>query len=227
MKPVSLRKMSSILLRRPSRILREINSNALMVEWSRRNVAEKICADRFEMYEYINSSVLHSVAIDYLEFGVFQGQSLFKWADINTENNSRFYGFDSFEGLPETWDGVTTSKRERHFDVGGSIPQTDDSRIHFIKGLFQDTLQGFLSAYEPHGRVVVHNDSDLYSSTLYCLTMLDSILASGSVLIFDEFYSSSHEFQAFYDYAVAYRRRYSVLAAVGRDPYKQIAIRLD
>jgi hypothetical protein len=110
---------------------------------------------------------------------------------------------------------------------GGVIPQTDDSRIHFIKGLFQDTLRDFLSGYEPCGRVVVHNDSDLYSSTLYCLTMLDSILVSGSLLIFDEFYSSSHEFQAFSDYAAAYRRKYSALAAVGRDPYKQIVIRLD
>jgi hypothetical protein len=52
MKPVSLRKMSSLLLNKPSRILREINSNALMVEWSRHNVAKKIFADRFEMYEH-------------------------------------------------------------------------------------------------------------------------------------------------------------------------------
>ncbi|HYQ71050.1 MAG TPA: TylF/MycF/NovP-related O-methyltransferase [Gammaproteobacteria bacterium] len=219
--------MSSLLLRKPSKILREINSNALMVEWSSQHVAERIFTDRFEMYEYINSSVLHSEIIDYLEFGVFQGESLFKWADINNNSSSRFYGFDSFEGLPEIWDGVTVSKRERHFDVGGVIPQTNDHRIHFIKGLFQDTLQNFLSGYEPGGRVIVHNDSDLYSSTLYCLTMLDNILACGSLLIFDEFYSSSHEFQAFYDYATAYRRKYSVLAAVGKDPYKQVAIVLD
>jgi len=224
---LSLRRMSSLVLGRPSRLLREINSNALMVEWSRQHVAERIFDDRFTMYEYVNSAELQSATIDYLEFGVFQGESLFKWAEINTDRNSRYYGFDSFEGLPETWDGVSDSKLESHFDTGGNIPQTADSRIHFVKGLFQDTLRDFLASYMTAGRVVIHNDSDLYTSTLYCLTMLDSIIGSGSILIFDEFYSSSHEFQAFVDYTNAYRRKYSVLAAVGKDPYRQIAIRFE
>ena len=69
-----------------------------------------------------------------------------------------------------------------------------------------------------------NNDSDLYSSTLYCLTMLDKFLVDGAILIFDEFYSSSHEFQAFIDYTRAYQKQYKVLASVGKDPYIQVVI---
>jgi len=59
------------------------------------------------------------------------------------------------------------------------------------------------------------------------LTQLDALLVGGSLLIFDEFYSSSHEFQAFYDYTKSYLRRYRVLAAVGRDPCLKTAIYLE
>ena len=227
MKSFSLRKISSLILSKPSKVLCEINSNALMEAWSQRNSADTVFKHRFELYEYINSSVLSYESIDYLEFGVFQGKSISKWTEINKNGSSRFYGFDSFEGLPETWDGDLESKAAKHFDVGGRIPKTDDVRLLFIKGLFQDTLPEFLASYTPRNRIVVHNDSDLYSSSLYCLTMLDSILVKGSILIFDEFYSSSHEFQAFIDYTRAYRKKYSVLASVGKNPYMQIAIMIE
>ena len=227
MKKIPLRKISSLFFSRPSKILREINSNALMLEWSKQNITENIFNSIFELYEYINSSILHSDRIDFLEFGVFKGRSLFKWAEINKNIDSRFYGFDSFEGLPEVWNCVSKPLPEKQFDVRGCAPETNDKRIQFIKGIFQDTLRTFLNNFTPKGRLVVHNDCDIYSSTLYCLTMLDEILVKGSILIFDEFYSSSHEFQAFFDYYRAYRKKVKVLASVGENPYAQIAIMLE
>jgi hypothetical protein len=35
---------------------------------------------------------------------------------------------------------------------------------------------------------VIHNDSDLYSSTLYALTMMDRIVPLDAIVIFDEFW---------------------------------------
>ena len=227
MKTVPFRKISSLFLQKPSKLLREINSNALMVEWSRDNSTDIVLSTRYELYEYVNLSILKNEKIDYLEFGVFEGETIFKWAGLNKDSGSRFYGFDSFEGLPEVWDGVLESKKTKHFDVGGNVPMSDDERIRFVKGWFQDTLKEFLRGFTPEGRLIIHNDSDLYSSTLYCLTMLDDILIKGSIIIFDEFYSSSHEFQAFADYTSAYQRKYSVLGSVDKDPYKQVAIMMD
>lgn len=222
-----LRRFANYILPRPSTFLRELNSNALMTEWAKLNRTTKIFKHRFDLYEFINSSVVESNPIDFFEFGVYKGTSLFKWAELNADVGSRFYGFDSFEGLPEAWDRVRKVKKQGHFDVGGQIPDTADHRIRFVKGLFQRSLPPFIADFVPRNRLIVHHDSDLYSSTLYCLTKLDAILREGSIVIFDEFYSSSHEFQAFADYSKAYQRRHHVLGAVGINPYLQIAIMLD
>jgi len=224
---ISLRRLSSFVFRRPSRLVREINSNALLVQWWKQNRPEHVFGNRFELYEFIDSNVLEHQPIDYIEFGVYQGTSLFKWAEVNTHAESRFYGFDTFEGLPETWDRIRDPFAKGHFDTGGQVPDTDDGRVRFVKGLFQETLPGFLQEFEARSQIVVHSDSDLYSSTLYCLTQCDRLLRSGSVLLFDDFSTSSHEFQAFYDYARSYRRTYRVLGAVGSKPYVRIALRME
>ena len=99
-----------------------------------------------------------------------------------------------------------------------------DCRIEFIKGLFQRSLRPFLHKYNRKGKIVVHLDCDIYSSTLYCLTTMDAHLPGKSILIFDEFYSTSHEFQAFMDYSKSHRRESTVLAAT--TDYEQVAIML-
>lgn len=226
MKRPPLRKLASHLLKKPSRILGEVNSNATMLEWSKQHRTPHIYNTRFALYDHVNAHI-GSDTIDYLEFGVFKGESILRWADIHRNEASRFFGFDSFEGLPEDWVGASMAKTKGHFSTDGQIPQTDDARVQFVKGWFQDTLGHFLNEYAPKGRIILHNDSDLYSPTLYTLTMMDSLLIRDSILIFDEFYSSSHEFQAFYDYSRSYLRKYRLLGAVGENPYRQIAILMD
>jgi len=112
--------------------------------------------------------------------------------------------------------------RPGDFNVSGEVPRINDSRVSFVKGWFNDTLVPFLASFEPHSPLVIHNDSDLYSSTLYILTKLDPILVKGSVLIFDEFYSSLHEFRAFNDYVSAYQRQLQPIGRV-RDVHGRIA----
>ena len=222
-----LRKISSFFFRRPSRIMREINTNAMLIQWCAHHPTENIFSERFELYEFVNASVLHSSPVDYLELGVYRGASILKWAAINQNSTSRFYGFDSFEGLPESWVNVRRTHPTGTFDTNGNIPKTDDKRVQFVKGLFQETLQPFLRNFETKNRLVVHYDCDLYSSTLYGLTQLNPILQAGSVVIFDEFVSAPNEFQAFIDYVKAYRRQYRVLGAVGSRPYEQVAMEFE
>jgi hypothetical protein len=50
-----------------------------------------------------------------------------------------------------------------------------------VKGWFQNTLPGFLNAFTPRPRLVVHSDSDLYSSTLFTLASLNMLLVPGAV----------------------------------------------
>ncbi len=200
------------------------------LETFRKNHSEKlpIFIDRASMYHYINDDVLENKPIIYCEFGVYKGGTIEMWANLNSHKNSSFYGFDTFTGLPETWVNFTGSMKKNSFDVGGEIPKSDDDRISFIKGLFQDTLPEFLEHYDNKQQLIIHNDSDLYSSTLYVLTLANQIILPGTVIIFDEYSSMLHEFRALEDYSISYMRDYEVIAATisSEGYYSQVAIRM-
>ena len=192
-----------------SRRLDQLNNNALLKAWIKANRGVPTLGSPSDLYRLINAEYVRNEPIDFLEFGVFEGRTLKHWAKLNSHAASRFWGFDSFTGLPETWD---FSLPKGTFDLAGRIPEIDDSRVQLIKGWFQDTLRAFLQNFQPRSRLIVHHDSDLYSSVLYCLTLMDAIAVSGTILIFDEFASALHEFRALNDYTKSYRRK---LRAIG------------
>ncbi len=97
------------------------------------------CTCRQEMYSVVHET-LGNIAISYIEFGVWKGESLGEWIGINTDAGSRFYGFDSFEGLPEEWDryfGKTTGKDVFERRRGNSHD----------KGRQSEVRQGLVSAH--------------------------------------------------------------------------------
>ena len=73
----------------------------------------------------------------YLEFGVQHGVSINMSSSILP--NQQFYGFDSFEGLPEEWDNGKRILKKGTLSRNG-IPPTVNDNVTLIKGLFQDTL---------------------------------------------------------------------------------------
>jgi len=202
-----------------SRKLDRFNRLPLLHRFAKENAAVPVFETRKAMWEHLNG--LCDGPIDYLEFGVHEGFSILHWASINRASQSRFFGFDSFRGLPDTWNDRYP---QGHFDVRGHQPNTSDSRITFIAGLFQDTLPRFLKTFVPFEQLVVHIDCDLYSSCLFCLTQLSSVLKPGTVLIFDEFGDVLHEFKAFHDFLDAYRRSYEVICS--HDSFFTVALRL-
>lgn len=209
--------------RRPAEL---IGSYAKFGDWLRQNPSPHGFSERFRLYDHVQAETIGSSPIDYLEFGVFRGESIRYWAGLNQSAESRFYGFDTFEGLPETWSSHFGSTTKGAFNAGGQLPDINDPRVSFVKGLFQDTLPSFLESFEPRNRLVIHLDADLYSSTLYVLCSLDHLLHSGTVIIFDEFASLLHEFRALQDYAQAYRRQYRLLGYTTRC-YEQVAIEME
>jgi hypothetical protein len=127
----------------------------------------------------------------YLELGVHEGDSIRHWAARVTDPDARFVGFDSFEGLPETWN---EQARRGHFATGGRSPDVGDARVSFVKGWFEDTLPAF--AVPPHDVLVVALDADLYSSTITALRALRPHLRAGAWLYFDELNDRHHELRA-------------------------------
>jgi hypothetical protein len=158
--------------------------------------------------ECIEKQVGNSAKLTYVEFGVHEGYSIKYFAQKNLNKESIFIGLDSFEGLPEDWGTMPKGT----FDTKGVIPKIDDSRISFIKGLFQDTwneLYRQLASLASADMLVVHYDADLYSSTLLSLSNIDSLKKS-YIAIFDEF--TGHETRALYNYSQAFNASVSFIA---------------
>jgi hypothetical protein len=176
--------------------------------------------NRFQLHEFVINEEIKNQPIDYLEFGVANGIAFKWWVGRNQNSETKFYGFDVFTGLPEDF-GVM---KKHHYDTQGTTPKIDDGRVTFIKGLFQDSLPGFLDGYKSNKRKVIHMDADLYSSTLFVLTQLLPLLKKDDIIIFDEFGVPTHEFRAFSDIVFSYHLEYELLAAINN--YLQIAIKL-
>jgi len=169
------------------------------------------CDDRTQMYSYVHESVIKEDPIDYLEFGVYQGDTIRYWTNLDRNRSSRFFGFDSFEGLPEKW--CRTEKGV--FSTGGAEPQIDDERVKFIKGWFNETVPPFARGFSVKNRLVMHLDADLYSSTMIALALLGPVMPKGTLLFFDEFFSRDDEFRALMDWQSMYGRKFRVVAEVG------------
>jgi len=182
-------------------------------------------ATREELYRFVHDQLDVSRPISYLEFGVFEGQSMRQWVELDKHPDSRFHGFDSFRGLPEDWRRFDGKITKGHFDVRGVLPEIDDDRCSFIAGWFQHSLDGFLAGFRPAEQRVIHIDADLYSSALYVLTRLDGVAVPGTIVIFDEFSSVLNEFAALEHYCAAYMREYEVIAHAGYY-FGHLAIRL-
>jgi O-methyltransferase len=167
--------------------------------------------NRYQLYEHVHARLIGKNAIDYLEFGVFQGASLKKWTALNANPNSTFVGFDTFEGLPEAW-GVL---EKGYFSTEGKLPHIQEPRVTLIKGMFQQTLAPWLGEYRPNNRLVIHLDADLYTSTLYVLAILHPIIRPNTIILFDEFGHVNDEFRAFMDYTSSFQVRVSPIGLAG------------
>jgi hypothetical protein len=67
-------------------------------------------------------------------------------------------------------------------------------------------------------------DADLYSSTLYVLTMLAPFLHEGDIIMFDEFTVPRHEFLAFKNFSESFYLKFEMIAAANN--YFFIAFKL-
>lgn len=152
-----------------------------------------------------------------LEFGVFNGSSLCEIARM--AKGRKVYGLDSFEGLPEEW--VRTKKggsyKAGHFRVR-ELPTVPEN-VELIKGFFDQTLESLKPNLE--NIAFLHNDSDLYSSTIYVLETLNDLIVPGTVIVFDELCDwknsgtyetwEDHEWKALNEWVEKYDRKYKIL----------------
>ena len=172
---------------------------------SRRAGGARILTDSFETLRYaLDCARVEGLA---LEFGVRSGTSLNFLAGKLTQE---VHGFDSFQGLPESWDGSETGL----YATGGKLPQVGPNvRLHV--GLFADTLPGFVAEH-PGPIRFMNVDCDIYSSTKTIFGHLSSRIVPGTVIVFDEYLINPNwredEFKAFQEAVQAHGWKYEYLA---------------
>jgi O-methyltransferase len=138
---------------------------------------------------------------DYIEFGVCYGSSLACMHDVLVESGEcdvRLFGFDSFEGLPDS----ARTEDTGHWTPGqfrSSLEFTkrllakrgvDVERTSLIKGWFEKSLNQDTAAnlkLEHAGIIMV--DCDLYSSTVQALRFCAPLIRDRAVIIFDDWNS--------------------------------------
>ena len=138
-----------------------------------------------------------------LEFGVRFGVSIRQIAALA---NQQVHGFDSFEGLPESWGTEPRGSYSTH----GVLPAVPDN-VTLHRGWFEQSLPQFLRSHAGPVRFM-NVDCDIYSSTRTVLTLLADRIAPGTVIVFDEYLGHDgwrkDEFRAFQEAVTAHGWRY-------------------
>jgi tetratricopeptide (TPR) repeat protein len=142
-----------------------------------------------------------------LEFGVRYGATI---RQIATFVKQEVHGFDSFQGLPESWH----NKPKGSYSTHGELPIVPKN-VSLHPGLFEETLPVFLE--EHSGPVKFLNvDCDLYSSTKTVLSLLADRIVKGTVIVFDEYLTNDSwredEFKAFQESVASFGWQYEYLA---------------
>jgi len=147
-----------------------------------------------------------------LEFGVYNGKSINYMSDVRPDN--MFYGFDSFEGLPDPYLYCPVG----HFKTNFSKLKFNRN-VKIFKGWFEETIPMFLGEQTEKERKnirLLHIDCDVYSSTKTILRYFQNIIQNNKcVLLFDEFHNfegfEKHEFLAFLEFIDETRNEYDII----------------
>jgi O-methyltransferase len=188
-----------------------------MLETVFRSITHRVAdaAHHYPLAAAVIVQCLNQIAGDYLEFGVFQGDTLVQtYRNIAAaahyfENNlasaidtrelrkTRLFGFDSFEGMP----AATGPDRAAGFSKGVLACSEEEVRkrlrkkrvnmstVELVKGFYQDTLTA-----ETKARLglrvasIVHIDCDYYESARLVLEFITDLLVDGSIIVFDDWW---------------------------------------
>lgn len=154
----------------------------------------RVVPDRYHAWEYVAKSfatrVVSSVVV--IELGVAHGHSTRKILSIFQEQpNLTIEAFDSFQGLPESWNGYPAGT----FSRSGNPPYVADDRVRFHVGLVEDTIDtvvvdDLLSTSQ--ARFILF-DLDLLSPSVWCATHIAPYLCEGDFVYFDELIDYSEQ----------------------------------
>lgn len=119
-----------------------------------------------------------------LEFGVAWGYMTNFFLKRTENYNFKWYGFDSFLGLPDNWE----SYKKGHFSTDGKPPSIDDPRLKWIIGNVEETCLNMIDSqtlFKEQKKLIIF-DLDMFEPTEFVLKTISSHLNNGDIIYFDE-----------------------------------------
>jgi O-methyltransferase len=137
---------------------------------------------------------------DYMEFGLFKGYSFWyaqHLAHRHGIKSMRFFGFDSFKGLPAPSDIDSTPQNvfyEGQYSCGKTdvvrnlnSKRVDWAKTYLIDGFFSESLTPHLKEkYDMRSVSIALIDCDLYDSTHDVMSFLEGLIENDTILLFDD-----------------------------------------
>lgn len=127
---------------------------------------------------------------NWLEFGVWEGDSIIGCYNRTKKSanfrGGKFFGFDSFQGLPSEWRKRFKAGRfATSFDM---VREKVPAEITLLKGWFQESIPKYIEEYHPNQEplALVHHDGDLFVSTAITFQLLGKLIRPGTLMCFDE-----------------------------------------
>ena len=143
---------------------------------------------------------INNVKGDYFEFGLWRGKT-FCYAHLMKlryrQFDTKLFGFDSFQGLPEIKDpkdniwsqgqfACSENELRQHLKVKGFL----DNEFELIPGYYENSLNDSLhKQFQNNSAAIVYIDCDLYESTIQVLNFISRYLVNGSIVCFDDYYN--------------------------------------
>ena len=153
-----------------------------------------------------------------LEFGVASGKTINHIAGFHP---GLVYGFDSFQGLPETW---RTGFEQGAF--AGELPSVA-SNVELVVGWFEESLKTFAPLQEQEVSFI-HMDCDLYSSTKTVFEHTAPRFAEDVWIVFDEYWNypgwQAHEHKALQELVAETGMSYEYVGIVANS--QQVAVKI-
>lgn len=141
-----------------------------------------------------------------LEFGILNGESMAETWRCLRQPLEHIYGFDSFEGLPESpiskesvqaFAPLFTAGNYKsigllpvsQFLEGSGIPK---NKFTLIPGFFDKSLPNFSTSHLTNVKsgqfpLMIHIDCDLYESAIPCFNFISPLVQTGTWLLLDDY----------------------------------------
>lgn len=173
------------------------------------------------LWDYSISKIENLSQSTILEFGCYSAGSLNYFA--SKLPNKKFYGFDSFQGLPSDWMGHHASKGA--FNLNSKLPKVLEN-VGLIEGWFDESLPKFFSNHNDLDVALIHIDSDTYNSAKTVLANTRELFTPGLFILFDEYFGypnwQNGEFLAWQEFCKDYSINYKYIAFASEQALIQI-----